>query len=97
MFNVHCKIDTLFLYPNIIIQGSIFIILLEQCVCVCINATNSVCVLCINAHLVYKIHQTKIRLDVDCSYSRVHYLEINDPYRTWQESFKVDELENSAC
>ena len=55
------------------------------------------CVLCINAHLVYKIHQTKIRLDVDCSYSRVHYLEINDPYRTWQESFKVDELENSAC
>ena len=56
-----------------------------------------VCVLCINAHLVYKIHQTKIRLDVDCSYSRVHYLEINDPYRTWQESFKVDELENSAC
>ena len=54
-------------------------------------------VLCINAHLVYKIHQTKIRLDVDCSYSRVHYLEINDPYRTWQESFKVDELENSAC
>ena len=54
-------------------------------------------VLCINAHLVYKIHQTKIRLDVDCIYSRVHYLEINDPYRTWQESFKVDELENSAC
>ena len=91
MFDVRCKIDTLFLYPNIIIQGSIFIIPLEQCVCECI------CVLCINAHLVYKIHQTKIRLDVDCSYSRVHYLEINDPYRTWQESFKVDELENSAC
>ena len=81
--------------PNIIIQGSIFIILLEQCVC--IYAAKCVWMLCINAHLVFKIYQTKIRLNVDCSYSRVHYLEINDPYRTWQESFKVDELENSAC
>ena len=52
----------------------------------------------INAHLVYKkTSQPYICLNVDGSESRVHYLEINDPYRTWQESFKVDELENSTC
>ena len=44
-----------------------------------------------------KTYQTYVCLNVDGSESRVHYLEINDPYRTWQESFKVDELENSTC
>ena len=80
-----------FYIPILLFKDRFYHSLRAMCTCMCM------CVLCTNAHLVYKIHQTKIRLDVDCSYSRVHYLEINDPYRTWQESFKVDELENSTC
>ena len=54
-----------------------------------------VCVLvfvCVCAHMC--VHEScSSHCDVDGC--RVYYLEINDPYRTWQESVKVDELENS--
>ena len=96
---MYCPNDTLEWYSNNVIHASISSCI--GCINVCID--DRVCVyvvsfyLRINAHLVHNTYQTYVCLNVDGSEFRVHYLEINDPYRTWQESFKVDELENSTC
>ena len=65
-----------------------------DCVYGCVCECDTICVLKLT--FIQKYIRL-IRLNVDGSDSRAQYLEINDPYRTWQESFKVDELENSTC
>ena len=94
-----------------ILPESIFVMCVygcvRVCVCVCVCVCALVCV-CVCANLCREIHYYNrivyVAMLCRCRWhylvyslsSRVHYLEINDPYRTWQESFKVDEVENST-